>query len=179
MLSFWGECFFNIHSFIILLNRSALQFNTCARRVDPGHSQHTVHTSPVRPLFSSPFHHSNGDCVEVRWKADPFAAEVIHVHSGGKVDVVYDIDGSVGIILTANEHGLKAMGAEEKKGAGGKKKVCVVDGCPNKARYNGQLCTKHGDKHGGKPCSVDGCTAKAQGRGLCGNCLREVAPPPQ
>ena len=81
----------------------------------------------------------------MRWKADPFAAEVIHVHSGGKVDVVYDIDGSVGIFLTANEHGLKVMGAED----------------------------------GGKPCSVDGCTAKAQGRGLCGKRLREVAPPPR
>ena len=39
--------------------------------------------------------YSIGDRVEVRWGAEPFAAKVIHVHSAGKVDVVYDIDGSV------------------------------------------------------------------------------------
>ena len=54
--------------------------------------------------------YSVGDRVEVRWKAKRFAAKVLHAHSPGKVDVVYDIDGSVGIFLTAKEHGLKLLG---------------------------------------------------------------------
>ena len=37
--------------------------------------------------------YSIGDRVEVRWQANVFHAKVIHVHSPGKVDVVYDIDG--------------------------------------------------------------------------------------
>ena len=65
---------------------------------------------------------------------------------------------SVGIFLTANEPGLKLLGDEEKK-----KKVCVVDGCPNIAYIKGQRCKTHG----GKPCSVDGCSAKATSRGVC------------
>ena len=54
--------------------------------------------------------YSIGDRVEVRWQTGLFDAAVIHVHSPGKVDVVYDIDGSVGIFLTAEEHGLKLLG---------------------------------------------------------------------
>ena len=50
---------------------------------------------------------SIGDRVEVRWQAGAFAAKVVHVHAGGEVDVLYDIDGSVGLFLTAKEHGLK------------------------------------------------------------------------
>ena len=38
--------------------------------------------------------YSIGDRVEVRWEAELFNTAVIHVHSPGKVDVVYDIDGS-------------------------------------------------------------------------------------
>ena len=56
--------------------------------------------------------YSIGDRVEVRWQAELFAAAVIHVHSAGKVDVVYDVDGSVGIFLTAKEHGLKLLGGK-------------------------------------------------------------------
>ena len=56
--------------------------------------------------------YSIGDRVEVRWEAELFDAAVVHVHSPGKVDVVYDIDGSVGIFLTAKEHGLKLLGDE-------------------------------------------------------------------
>ena len=51
---------------------------------------------------------SIGDRVEVRWQAKPFAASVIHVHSPGKVDVVYDIDGSVGVMR-------KRRGEEERR----------------------------------------------------------------
>lgn len=62
--------------------------------------------------------YSVGDRVEVKWQAKAFAAKVIHVHAPGKVDVAYGIDGSVGIFLTAKEHGLKLLGDEEKKGGG-------------------------------------------------------------
>ena len=75
----------------------------------------------VHSFSSSP--RKNGsplDCdrVKVRWQAKAFNAAVIHVHAAGKVDVEYDIDGSVGIFLTAKEHGLKLLGDEEKKGGG-------------------------------------------------------------
>ena len=72
--------------------------------------------------------YSIGDRVEVRWQAKVFNAVVIRVHSAGKVDVVYDIDSSVGIFLTAKEHGLKLLGDEEKKrsgGDGGRRKRCA------------------------------------------------------
>ena len=36
--------------------------------------------------------YSIGDRVEVRWEAELLDAAVTHVHSSGKVDVVYDID---------------------------------------------------------------------------------------
>ena len=42
--------------------------------------------------------YSIGDRVEVRWQAELLDAKVTHVHSSGKVDVVYDTDGSVGIL---------------------------------------------------------------------------------
>ena len=106
--------------------------------------------------------YSIGDRVEVRWDATPFAAKVVHVHSAGKVDVVYDVDGSVGIFLMAKDHGLKLLGDEEKKGGGEKKKkVCLVGGCSSKVRARG-LCSTHCRK----PCSVGGCSTKAQARGL-------------
>ena len=41
-----------------------------------------------------------------------FDAEVLHVHSAGKVDAVYDIDNSVGVFLTVKEHGLKLLADE-------------------------------------------------------------------
>ena len=114
--------------------------------------------------------------MELRWEAGLFGAAVIHVHSSGKVDVKYDIDGSTGLFLTAKKHGLKLLGDEEKKGGGEKKKrVCSVGGCSNKVHGRG-LCSNHRKK----PCSVDGCSTKAKARGLCqkhggglGECLRE------
>ena len=41
----------------------------------------------------------------MRWQAELYDAAVIHVHSRSTVDVVYHIDGSEGILLTAKEHG--------------------------------------------------------------------------
>ena len=67
--------------------------------------------------------YSIGDRVEVQWMAELFAAKVIRVHSSGKVDVVYDIDGSMGTFLTVEEHEFELLGEEETKGEGGKKKV--------------------------------------------------------
>ena len=57
---------------------------------------------------------SIGDRVEVLWKAEVFNAKVIHVHSPGKVDAVYDVDGSVGIFLTANEAGEAACASSTR-----------------------------------------------------------------
>ena len=111
----------------------------------------------------------------MRWKDAVFDAAVIHVHTEGTVDVVYDVDGTVGIFLTAAEHGLNKLPEKEKpRGGGGKKKkkVCSVEGCPNKVNARG-LCANHYRK----PCSIDGCTTKAVTRGLCtkhgakGKCL--------
>ena len=56
--------------------------------------------------------YSIGDRVEVRWEAELLDAEVTHVHSSGKVDVVYDIDNSEGKFLTAKDHGLTLLGDE-------------------------------------------------------------------
>ena len=82
----------------------------------------TLHSLPIfcsslslqKPSQNEMADYSIGDRVEVRWQAKSFAAKVIHVHSPGKVDVVYDIDGSVGIFLTVKEHGLNLLGNEEK-----------------------------------------------------------------
>ena len=67
--------------------------------------------------------YSIGDRVEVRWEAELFDAAVIEVHPSGKVDVVYDIDGSVGLFLTAKEHGLKFGGGGKE---GGEKEESVL-----------------------------------------------------
>ena len=95
-----------------------------------------------------------GDRVGVRWKDAVYDAAVIHVHAEGKVDVMYDVDGTVGVFLAAAEHGLNKLpeGGEKKK----KIKVCSVEGCPNKVNARG-LCKNHGRK----PCSIDGCTTKS------------------
>ena len=39
----------------------------------------------------------------MRWEEELFDAAVIHVHSPGKVNAVYGIDGSVCIFLTAED----------------------------------------------------------------------------
>ena len=57
--------------------------------------------------------YSIGDRVQVRWQATLFDAAVIEVYLNGTVDVVYDIDGTVGKFLTAKEHGLMLLGDEE------------------------------------------------------------------
>ena len=43
------------------------------------------------------------DRVEVRWGAGLFDAEVIDVHSSGKLDVKYDRDGSESVFLDGEE----------------------------------------------------------------------------
>ena len=107
--------------------------------------------------------YSVGDRVEVRWKTKAFPATVIHVHSAGIVNVVYDIDSSVGVFINLLGDHVNEETKPETTGVKEKRR-CVVDGCPSKAYYKGQLCVKHG----GKPCSVDGCTTKVMARGLCG-----------
>ena len=95
---------------------------------------------------------------------------MIKVHLSGTVDVVFDVDGSVGSGLTKAEHFLKlrvevSKKKEKPKAVGGTKrkiKVCPVDGCPNQVKARG-LCKKHG----GKSCLVEGCATKVEARGLC------------
>eukprot|EP00729_Bicosta_minor_P011680 gene11680-biopygen2360 len=109
--------------------------------------------------------YSIGDRVEVLWEQKLHTAEVRAVYNSGKVDVVYDADGSAGYLLSVAEHGLNKMWMPKKKGKGGvgkNAKVCSVDGCSNTVEARG-LCSTHSRK----PCSVRGCTTKAQGRGLC------------
>eukprot|EP00729_Bicosta_minor_P032716 gene32716-biopygen21482 len=110
--------------------------------------------------------YSVGDRVEVLLEQKLYTAEVRAVYNNGKVDVVYDADGSAGYLLSEAEHGLNQMWMPKKKGKGGvgkNAKVCSVGGCSNIIYARG-LCGAHGKK----PCSVEGCTAKAKARGLCG-----------
>ena len=58
--------------------------------------------------------YSIGDRVEVKWQSELFDASVIKVNPSGSVDVVYDIDGSVGIFLTVKEHELNWGGTRKK-----------------------------------------------------------------
>ena len=130
--------------------------------------------------------YSIGDRVEVRWQAEVFNAIVLHVHSPGKVDVVYDVDGSIGLYLTREEHGLKVLLEE-----------CVFDGCQNKSAADGirtqGLCFQHGaygcctthaclsnaittrrkcNEHDSETdawCSIEGCSSIVARRGLCEN----------
>ena len=73
-----------------------------------------------------------GDRVEVRWKDALYEAVVIRVHSAGMVDVVYDGGGTLGIFLTAAEHGLNKLPRRKSK-SGKRRKVCSVAGCPSTA----------------------------------------------
>ena len=66
----------------------------------------------------------------MRWGAELFEAAVIHVHTPDKVDVVYDIDGSVGIFLTAKDHGLKLLD-EEKRGGSTSSLLSASKSSPN------------------------------------------------
>ena len=116
--------------------------------------------------------YSVGDRVEVRWKTKPCRATVIHVHSAEIVNVVYDIDSSVGVFLTAKEHGLKLVGDEER--GGGSKKVCVVDGCPNLANFKGQLCKKHDGPPSRGLCTKHGARGEHLREG-CANPARTMA----
>lgn len=60
-------------------------------------------------LAENPTFYSIGDRVEVWCSTKVFDANVTHVHSTGKVNVKFDIDGSVLEFLTAEKHGLKLV----------------------------------------------------------------------
>ena len=100
--------------------------------------------------------YSIGDRVDVRWNDVLYPGNVIKLHSAGEVDVVYEINNTVGVFLTAKEHGLKLVPE--------KVKVCLVDHCSNQSEARG-LCGKHGRR----PCLIEGCATKAMARGLCTN----------
>ena len=63
--------------------------------------------------------YSVGDRVEVLWEDELFEAAVIKVHTEGDVDVAYDVSDSVGVHLTAEDHGLKLLPDEQSGGRGG------------------------------------------------------------
>ena len=99
--------------------------------------------------------YSIGDRVEVLWNDGPYDATVIKVYSGGAVDVTHDANKSLGVFLTAKEHGLKLLPEKQKQkvvAGRGKKKVCSVDDCSKNASSGG-LCSVHRPK---KLCSVEG-----------------------
>ena len=54
--------------------------------------------------------YSVGDRVEVLWEDELFDAAVIKVHALGAIDVVYDINNSVGVHWTAEDYGLSGSG---------------------------------------------------------------------
>ena len=53
-----------------------------------------------------------GDRVRVVWLCRVYTAVVIKVHPSDAVDVVYDLDNSVGVSLTAAEHILEVVEGE-------------------------------------------------------------------
>lgn len=55
--------------------------------------------------------YSVGDRVKVLWNDGPYNATVVKVYSHGAVDVTHDLNDSVGVFLTAKEHGLKLLSA--------------------------------------------------------------------
>lgn len=63
--------------------------------------------------------------VEVLLEKESFAATVLTVHGAEKVHVVYDVDSSVGIFLSAAVHGLNKLWIKLERGGrrfeGGKK----------------------------------------------------------
>lgn len=64
-----------------------------------------------------------GDRVRVLWQGALYDAAVIKVNpTGEKIDVEYDVDGTVGKHLTVEEHGLKKLGREKEKGKKKEKK---------------------------------------------------------
>ena len=95
--------------------------------------------------------YSVGDRVEVLWHDELYPAKVFKLHSSGKVDVVYEIDNTVGVFLTAKEHGLKLLPDKKEEQPVKKKKK---DECHNKVHAKG-LCGKHRSM---QFCKFDGCT---------------------
>ena len=59
--------------------------------------------------------YSIGDRVEVRWTDVLYPAKVIKLHPSGKLDVAYEINNTVGVFLTAKEHGLKLLPEKDQQ----------------------------------------------------------------
>ena len=57
-----------------------------------------------------------GKRVEVLWKGELFAAEVVKCHRTGEYDVVYEKDGMVGTLVTREEHQLRGLEVGEVVG---------------------------------------------------------------
>ena len=138
-----------------------------------------------------------GDRVEVQWQGELFAATVIRIHEAeGACDAAYEIDGSVGVFLNAEEHGLKVLpdrpeeaeaeiaGARgnsvDHHGNGGNEAIIseVVSKRPPRldksdteeggsAPVAGGMAAHKRKNRGKKMCSTVGCSSFAQTNGLC------------
>ena len=121
--------------------------------------------------------YSVGDRVEVLWQGELFAAEVIRTPSPDTVDVVYEIDGTVGEDLTAEGHGLRLLpdrNSDDGDGGehGGSSAAMMPKGnASDVGDADADEEDEDGDEgEGGKKtrmCSVDDCTKAIHGRGLC------------
>ena len=119
-----------------------------------------------------------GDRVEVLWQGELFAATIIYIHDAeGACDAAYEIDDSVGVFLTAEEHGLKLLPARPNEAEAG-----IAGASGNSADHHGndgnedtrELVLKRpprldkGDKteEGGPACVAGGIAAhKRKDRG--------------
>ena len=114
-----------------------------------------------------------GDRVKVLWKDALYGATVIKVHPIGKVDVVYDVDGTVGAFLTAAAHGLKKVAPAKKKGKrGGRGRAAASASSasassPLPAGVVEETVAHRADRDGlveynARTCQFDGCTTRAR-----------------
>ena len=59
--------------------------------------------------------YSFGDPAEVLWLKALYPPKVTKLHPSGKVDVAYEANNTVGVFLTAAEHGLKLLPEKKKR----------------------------------------------------------------
>jgi hypothetical protein len=118
-----------------------------------------------------------GNRVEVLWKGELHAAEVVMCHRTGEYNVVYETDGTVRTFLPRDETRLVPLGAsgdevvadlgeggragvaavQKKKPVGPKQGRCVMEGCTKGVKVRG-ACIKHG-AYG--MCLIGDCTTMA------------------
>jgi hypothetical protein len=119
-----------------------------------------------------------GDRVEVLWRGELHAAEVVKCHRTGEYNVVYETNGTVRTFLTREENWLVPLArrgkmwrymrrrrrvgrgggaAVQKKPVDSKRRRCVIEGCTKQVQARG-ACIKHG-AYG--MCLIGDCTTMA------------------